>query len=216
MIIEKKGNDPDHQYSVTHVLRGDKEESLLSCFRLLLHTEREREKERERAIEPKTKHISSSSLFLENRLRSMGTFTSLRKAYGALKDSTTVGLAKVNSEFKVRFECITISFGNVLVIYDRFMFLDFSIVLYMYRIQILRSSRQRIMLNLLRKNVMFVVSFLCFFSKAVTSSENFNDVRGYIFMQKYSRRHLQYNHEQMLLTAFMHCQRDCPKLAPGS
>ncbi|KAJ0246072.1 putative clathrin assembly protein [Hirschfeldia incana] len=30
----------------------------------------------------------------------MGTFTSLRKAYGALKDSTTVGLAKVNSEFK--------------------------------------------------------------------------------------------------------------------
>ncbi|CAH2069657.1 unnamed protein product, partial [Thlaspi arvense] len=31
---------------------------------------------------------------------SMGTFTSFRKAYGALKDSTTVGLAKVNSEFK--------------------------------------------------------------------------------------------------------------------
>ncbi|ESQ42683.1 hypothetical protein EUTSA_v10013043mg [Eutrema salsugineum] len=30
----------------------------------------------------------------------MGTFTSFRKAYGALKDSTTVGLAKVNSEFK--------------------------------------------------------------------------------------------------------------------
>ncbi|XP_010451872.1 PREDICTED: putative clathrin assembly protein At5g57200 [Camelina sativa] len=30
----------------------------------------------------------------------MGTFTSLRKAYGALKDTTTVGLAKVNSEFK--------------------------------------------------------------------------------------------------------------------
>ncbi|CAN8301577.1 unnamed protein product [Cochlearia groenlandica] len=30
----------------------------------------------------------------------MGSFTSLRKAYGALKDSTTVGLAKVNSEFK--------------------------------------------------------------------------------------------------------------------
>ncbi|GAB4838283.1 hypothetical protein Ancab_027811 [Ancistrocladus abbreviatus] len=30
----------------------------------------------------------------------MGTFQSFRKAYGALKDSTTVGLAKVNSEFK--------------------------------------------------------------------------------------------------------------------
>ncbi|XP_076896693.1 putative clathrin assembly protein At5g57200 [Bidens hawaiensis] len=31
----------------------------------------------------------------------MGTFKSLRKAYWALKDSTKVGLAKVNSEFKV-------------------------------------------------------------------------------------------------------------------
>jgi hypothetical protein len=31
----------------------------------------------------------------------MGTFTSFRKAYGALKDSTKVGLAKVNSEYKV-------------------------------------------------------------------------------------------------------------------
>ncbi|XP_010536897.1 PREDICTED: putative clathrin assembly protein At5g57200 [Tarenaya hassleriana] len=30
----------------------------------------------------------------------MGTFQSFRKAYGALKDTTTVGLAKVNSEFK--------------------------------------------------------------------------------------------------------------------
>ncbi|XP_050215852.1 putative clathrin assembly protein At5g57200 [Mercurialis annua] len=30
----------------------------------------------------------------------MGSFTSLRKAYGALKDTTKVGLAKVNSEFK--------------------------------------------------------------------------------------------------------------------
>ncbi|TKY54528.1 putative clathrin assembly protein [Spatholobus suberectus] len=30
----------------------------------------------------------------------MGTFQSLRKAYGALKDSTKVGLAKVNSEYK--------------------------------------------------------------------------------------------------------------------
>ncbi|KAK0571314.1 hypothetical protein LWI29_014018 [Acer saccharum] len=30
----------------------------------------------------------------------MGTFQSFRKAYGALKDSTKVGLAKVNSEFK--------------------------------------------------------------------------------------------------------------------
>ncbi|KAL7592935.1 hypothetical protein Lser_V15G33478 [Lactuca serriola] len=30
----------------------------------------------------------------------MGTFGSFRKAYGALKDSTTVGIAKVNSEFK--------------------------------------------------------------------------------------------------------------------
>ncbi|EEF34578.1 putative clathrin assembly protein At5g57200 [Ricinus communis] len=30
----------------------------------------------------------------------MGTFTSFRKAYGALKDTTKVGLAKVNSEFK--------------------------------------------------------------------------------------------------------------------
>eukprot|EP00261_Vitis_vinifera_P037184 XP_019078427.1 PREDICTED: putative clathrin assembly protein At5g57200 isoform X2 [Vitis vinifera] len=30
----------------------------------------------------------------------MGTFESFRKAYGALKDSTMVGLAKVNSEFK--------------------------------------------------------------------------------------------------------------------
>jgi len=33
----------------------------------------------------------------------MGTFRSLRKAYGALKDSTKVGLAKVNSEYKVHF-----------------------------------------------------------------------------------------------------------------
>ena len=31
----------------------------------------------------------------------MGTFQSIRKAYGALKDSTMVGLAKVNSDFKV-------------------------------------------------------------------------------------------------------------------
>ncbi|KAG5101645.1 hypothetical protein JHK84_046614 [Glycine max] len=30
----------------------------------------------------------------------MGTFQTLRKAYGVLKDSTTVGLAKVNSEYK--------------------------------------------------------------------------------------------------------------------
>ena len=30
-----------------------------------------------------------------------GLMGSWRKAYGALKDSTTVGLAKVNSEFKV-------------------------------------------------------------------------------------------------------------------
>ncbi|VVA28272.1 PREDICTED: putative clathrin assembly [Prunus dulcis] len=30
----------------------------------------------------------------------MGTFQSFRKAYGALKDSTKVGLIKVNSEFK--------------------------------------------------------------------------------------------------------------------
>ncbi|RDX76851.1 putative clathrin assembly protein, partial [Mucuna pruriens] len=30
----------------------------------------------------------------------MGTFQTFRKAYGALKDSTTVGLAKVNSEYK--------------------------------------------------------------------------------------------------------------------
>ncbi|KAF2309764.1 hypothetical protein GH714_004992 [Hevea brasiliensis] len=30
----------------------------------------------------------------------MGSFTSFRKAYGALKDTTKVGLAKVNSEFK--------------------------------------------------------------------------------------------------------------------
>lgn len=33
---------------------------------------------------------------------SMATFHSFRKAVGALKDSTTVGIAKVNSEFKVR------------------------------------------------------------------------------------------------------------------
>jgi hypothetical protein len=33
----------------------------------------------------------------------MATFTSFRKAYGALKDTTKVGLAKVNSEYKVRF-----------------------------------------------------------------------------------------------------------------
>lgn len=31
----------------------------------------------------------------------MGTFKSFRKAYDALKDSTQVGLAKVNSEYKV-------------------------------------------------------------------------------------------------------------------
>ncbi|MCH82558.1 clathrin assembly family protein [Trifolium medium] len=30
----------------------------------------------------------------------MGTFQTLRKAYGALKDSTKVGLAKVNSDYK--------------------------------------------------------------------------------------------------------------------
>ncbi|RRT55235.1 hypothetical protein B296_00046882, partial [Ensete ventricosum] len=36
---------------------------------------------------------------LEARAGWMGTW---RKAYGALKDSTLVGLAKVNSEFKVR------------------------------------------------------------------------------------------------------------------
>lgn len=31
----------------------------------------------------------------------MGTLNSFRKAYGALKDSTKVGLANLNSEFKV-------------------------------------------------------------------------------------------------------------------
>ena len=31
----------------------------------------------------------------------MGTMESWRKAYGAIKDSTKVGLAKINSEFKV-------------------------------------------------------------------------------------------------------------------
>ncbi|KAH0906670.1 hypothetical protein HID58_038497 [Brassica napus] len=138
---------------------------------------------RERAIEPKTKHILSSSLFLENRLRSMGTFTSLRKAYGALKDSTTVGLAKVNSEFKD---------------------LDIAIVKATNHVESPPKERH------VRSK--FPLPFI---KSHDIVSENCNDVRGYIFMQKYSRRHLQYNHEQMLLTAFMHCQRDCPKLEPG-
>lgn len=34
-----------------------------------------------------------------------GTQKSLRKALGAIKDSTTVGLAKVNSDYKVRVVC---------------------------------------------------------------------------------------------------------------
>ncbi|KAK3033283.1 hypothetical protein RJ639_033214 [Escallonia herrerae] len=38
----------------------------------------------------------------------MGTFQSFRKAYGALKDSTTVGLAKVNSEFKVAIKTLIV------------------------------------------------------------------------------------------------------------
>ncbi|XP_076900343.1 putative clathrin assembly protein At5g57200 [Bidens hawaiensis] len=38
----------------------------------------------------------------------MGTFESLRKAYGALKDSTKVGLAKVNSEFKVAIKTLIV------------------------------------------------------------------------------------------------------------
>lgn len=38
----------------------------------------------------------------------MGTFQSFRKAYGALKDSTKVGLAKVNSEYKVIYDLFII------------------------------------------------------------------------------------------------------------
>nr|KAJ0197776.1 hypothetical protein LSAT_V11C700364760 [Lactuca sativa] len=38
----------------------------------------------------------------------MGTFGSFRKAYGALKDSTTVGIAKVNSEFKVAIKTLIV------------------------------------------------------------------------------------------------------------
>ncbi|KVI01414.1 AP180 N-terminal homology (ANTH) domain-containing protein [Cynara cardunculus var. scolymus] len=38
----------------------------------------------------------------------MGTFESFRKAFGALKDSTKVGLAKVNSEFKVAIKTLIV------------------------------------------------------------------------------------------------------------
>lgn len=38
----------------------------------------------------------------------MGTFQTWRKAYGALKDSTKVGLAKVNSEYKVHIYTISL------------------------------------------------------------------------------------------------------------
>ncbi|KAI3709064.1 hypothetical protein L2E82_38798 [Cichorium intybus] len=38
----------------------------------------------------------------------MGTFESFRKAFGALKDSTTVGIAKVNSEFKVAIKTLIV------------------------------------------------------------------------------------------------------------
>ncbi|KAG5006166.1 hypothetical protein JHK85_024708 [Glycine max] len=38
----------------------------------------------------------------------MGTFQSFRKAYGALKDSTKVGLAKVNSEYKVAIKTLIV------------------------------------------------------------------------------------------------------------
>ena len=47
----------------------------------------------------------------------MGTFQSFRKAYGALKDSTTVGLAKVNSEFKVYFPLFSTHFIWILYIF---------------------------------------------------------------------------------------------------
>jgi hypothetical protein len=47
--------------------------------------------------------LSLSSPLIRNKIipLQMGTFDTFRKAYGALKDSTKVGLAKVNSEFKV-------------------------------------------------------------------------------------------------------------------
>lgn len=63
-----------------------------------------REEEEEEQI-----NLLLSLLFLRQEIliwRFRFRMESFRKAYGALKDSTKVGLAKVNSEFKV---CILIS-----------------------------------------------------------------------------------------------------------
>lgn len=67
--------------------------SSVSPFLRPFHRRRKKKKEEEREIRVR----DLFPLFGE-----MGTLRSLKKAYGALKDSTTVGLAKVNSEFKVK------------------------------------------------------------------------------------------------------------------
>ncbi|KAB1204290.1 hypothetical protein CJ030_MR8G020407 [Morella rubra] len=71
----------------------------------------------------------------------MGTFQSFRKAYGALKDSTKVGLAKVNSEFKM-FSLCSID----------------SDVFFFGRTWTLPSLRPPITMNALLKNVIFEVA----------------------------------------------------------
>ena len=87
----------------------------------------------------------------------MGTW---RKAYGALKDSTKVGLAKVNSEFKVRSFSSQSSFAsqNKSHFWSPFE----SDLAFGYdcrsRIWTLRSSRPRTTLNAPPRNVTWEVS----------------------------------------------------------
>ena len=46
----------------------------------------------------------------------MGTMQTWRKAYGALKDQTKVGLAHVNSDYKVVISYIYIFFISILIV----------------------------------------------------------------------------------------------------
>lgn len=60
-----------------------------------------RERERGERESIKGKEGSEEITDFQGEEEEMGTLQTWRKAYGALKDHTTVGLAHVNSDFKV-------------------------------------------------------------------------------------------------------------------
>ena len=60
----------------------------------------------------------------------MGSLPSFRKAYGVLKDSTKVGLAKVNSDFKVPLIlCLSFSPFDLASLFFLQIFVDFWLII---------------------------------------------------------------------------------------